>query len=228
MSKSNEQTVSPLRVLIADDTQQTRRSTRLMLTLIPGVEVVAMAQNGREAVELARKYRPDIALMDVNMPELDGISAIKAMRQILPDLVSLVISAERDNKTLRAAMVAGAQDYLIKPFTTEELQDAIHRVRPKIRSGQSQQNETDKIRQQRDVYLKQLADEYAKARRTDDKAQHVFEELAIDNQCDPRWLMHLATIYLMRREWYKLKFLAERLEKVDRLPANKEEPLPPT
>src|SRR5690606_35107156 len=120
MSKSSDQPVVPLRILIADDTQQTRRSTRLMLTLIPGVEVVAMAQNGREAVELARKYRPDVALMDVNMPQLDGLSAIKAMRQMLPDLVCLVISAERDNKTLRAAMVAGAQDYLIKPFTTEE------------------------------------------------------------------------------------------------------------
>ncbi|MCL4868986.1 MAG: response regulator [Anaerolineae bacterium] len=216
MSKTKEQSVTSLRVLIADDTQQTRRSTRLMLTLIPGVEVVAMAQNGREAVELAHKYRPDVALMDVNMPELDGITAIKAMRQILPDLVCLVISAERDNRTLRAAMVAGAQDYLIKPFTTEELQDAIQRVRPKIRTGQNQLIETEKIRHQRDAYLKQLADEYAKARRTDDKALHVFEELAGDPQCDPRWLMHLATIYLMRREWGKLKLLSERLEKVDK------------
>lgn len=216
MSKTDEQPLPSLRVLIADDTQHTRRSTRLMLTLIPGVEVVAMAQNGREAVELARKYHPDVALMDVNMPELDGITAIKAMRQILPDLVCLVISAERDNKTLRAAMVAGARDYLIKPFTTEELQDAIQRVRPKIRSGQSQHHETEKIRHQRDAYLKQLADEYAKSRRTDDKALHVFEELSGDPQCELRWLMHLATIYLMRRDWHKLKLLSERLEKVDR------------
>ncbi len=219
MSKSTDQPVVPLRILIADDTQQTRRSTRLMLTLIPAVEVVAMAQNGREAVELARKYRPDVALMDVNMPQLDGLSAIKAMRQMLPDLVCLVISAERDNKTLRAAMVAGAQDYLIKPFTTEELHDAIQRIRPKVRSGQSQQYETEKIRQQRDAYLKQLADEYAKGRRTDDKALHVFEELATDPRCDLRWLGHLATIYLMRREWKQLKLLAERLEQVDRAPA---------
>lgn len=218
MSKSNDSPIVPLRILIADDTQQTRRSTRLMLTLIPGVEVVAMAQNGREAVELARKYRPDVALMDVNMPQLDGLSAIKAMRQMLPDLVCLVISAERDNKTLRAAMVAGAQDYLIKPFTTEELQDAIQRVRPKIRSGQSQHHETEKIRQQRDVYLKQLADEYVKGRRTDDKALHVFEELALDPRCDLRWLSHLATVYLVRRDWGRLKELSARLEQVDKSP----------
>lgn len=216
MSQANQPSPSPLRILIADDTPQTRRSTRLMLTLIPGVEVVAMAQNGREAVELAHKHRPDIALMDVNMPQLDGITAIKAMRQILPDLACLVISAERDNRTLRAAMVAGAQDYLIKPFTTEELQDAIQRVRPKIRSGKHQVQEAEKIRLQRDAYLKQLADEYAKARRTDDKALHVFEELAADAQCDSRWLTHLATIYLMQRAWGKLKRLAERLENAEK------------
>ena len=134
---------------------------------------------------------------------------------ILPDLVCLVISAERDNKTLRAAMVAGAQDYLIKPFTTEELQDAIQRVRPKVRSGHSQVQETEKIRQQRDVYLKQLADEYAKTRRTDEKALHVFEELAADPRCELHWLMHLATIYLVRREWGKLKHISERLEATD-------------
>jgi YesN/AraC family two-component response regulator len=84
-----------LRVLIADDIVEMRRSTRLMLTLVPDVEVVAIAHNGREAVEMTHKHKPDIALMDVNMPEMDGLDAIKLMMQTHPPLVCVVVSAER-------------------------------------------------------------------------------------------------------------------------------------
>ena len=70
-----QSTESPdtLRFLIADDVTETRRSTRLMLSLIPGAEVVAIAKDGREAVELARQHKPDFALMDVNMPHMNGL-----------------------------------------------------------------------------------------------------------------------------------------------------------
>lgn len=203
---------SPLRVLIADDQKDARRNARVMLSLVPGVEVVAMARNGKEAVALADEHHPHIAIMDINMPEMDGISAIAAMRKHHPDLACIVISAEKDNQTLRDAMAAGARAYLIKPFTSSELLDAIRRVGHDVWTGRRRTVEARKLRQERNQYLLQLAREYAKDRRTDDEALGVFEELAGDTACEPRWLSHLAMIYVIRGDWSKLKFLAARLE----------------
>src|SRR5829696_871405 len=118
-----------LRVLIADDVQETRRNTRLMLATIDDVEVVAIASNGVQAVELAKEHHPDIVMLDINMPELDGLSAFRRIAQIYPDTGCIIISAEKDTTTLRTAMSIGVQEYLIKPFTGDELETAIARVR---------------------------------------------------------------------------------------------------
>lgn len=202
-----------LRVLIADDVQETRRGTRLMLALNPEVEVVAIAHNGRQAIELTQKHRPDIALMDINMPELDGLSAIRAMHEINPGLVCVVISAERDNQTLREAMSVGVREYLIKPFTTEELDLAMERASQLVRENKERAEKDAQLREQREAYLTQLAHEYAKARRTDDQAVEVFEQLAENPNCELRWLMTLAMIYVVRQKWDRLKILSARLEK---------------
>ena len=87
-----------LRVLIADDIQETRRNTRLMLATIDDVEVVAIASNGLQAVELAKQQHPDILLLDINMPELDGLSAYKRIVQMYPDTGCIMIS---DRKSTR-------------------------------------------------------------------------------------------------------------------------------
>ena len=84
-----------LRVLIADDVQETRRNTRLMLATIDDVEVVAIAANGIQAVDLAKEHHPDILLLDINMPELDGLSAYRRIAQMYPDTGCIIISAER-------------------------------------------------------------------------------------------------------------------------------------
>jgi YesN/AraC family two-component response regulator len=202
-----------VRVLIADDVQETRRSIRLMLSTIPDVEVVAMAQNGRQAVDLAAQFQPDLALMDVNMPEMDGLSAIRSMLDARSDLVCLVISAERDSHTLRQAMSAGARAYLIKPFTTDELEEVIHQAMGQVKRQRTQQGKTEEMTRERDVYLLQLANEYAASRRSDPAAVKVFETLASDPQCETRWLMTLAMVYVVRKDWGKLKLLAERLER---------------
>ncbi|MFQ5434923.1 MAG: response regulator [Anaerolineae bacterium] len=125
MSENNG--ADPLTILIADDVQETRRSTRLMMSLISNVKVVAIAQNGRQAVELAREHHPDIAVMDVNMPHMDGLSAIANMLRIQPQLACVVVSAERDMETLRRAMALGVRAYLTKPFTSEELVEVMAR-----------------------------------------------------------------------------------------------------
>lgn len=211
-ANANNHKQDRLRVLIADDVQVTRRSTRLMMSLIPELEVVAIAHNGRQAVEMARKHHPDIALMDVKMPEMDGLQATQAMLKSNPDLACIILSAERDSHTLRQAITAGARDYLIKPFTSEQLVQTLGRIIEQIKANKQRYNQTDRLKQERDSYLTELASEYIKARRTDDKAMEVFENLAENPECDIRWLRHLAIIYVIREKWGKLRHLAERLE----------------
>jgi CheY-like chemotaxis protein len=93
-----------LRALIADDVQETRRNTRLMLSTL-GVEVVAIASNGLQAVEMAKEHHPDLVLLDINMPEMDGLTAYKHIALNHPDTGCIIISAESDAATLRLAGV---------------------------------------------------------------------------------------------------------------------------
>jgi len=198
--------------MVADDVTETRRSTRLMLTLIPNVDIVAIAKNGREAVELARQHKPDIALMDVNMPQMNGLQAIEVMLSERPEMACIILSAERDTETLLEAMAVGARGYLTKPFTSDQLIEAVARISHSISANNAQSDQVAKLRRQRDIYMVELANEYVKQRRTDDKALLVYEELAARPDCDLQWLMSLAMIYVLRKEWGKLKALAIRLE----------------
>lgn len=214
MTRQQQDKTEPrLRVLIADDTQETRRGTRLMLSMIELVTVVAIAQDGREAVELAKRHRPDIAIVDINMPEMDGLTAIQVMMQAQPELGCIVISAERDSDTLRRAMSVGAREYLIKPFTIDELEQAVQRVSKLVFVSKQRADEMTRQRNQYEQNLKRLAVEYIKTRRTDDQAVEVFERLAANPNCEKRWLVSLGMIYMLRQDWRNLKALAERLER---------------
>ena len=207
--------VSPrkkLRVLIADDVQEARRNTRLMLATIDDVEVVAMAANGIQAVQLTEQHHPDVLLLDINMPELDGLSAYRRIAQTHPDIGCIIISAEKDTTTLRTAISSGVQEYLIKPFTVEELETAINRVVPRVQETRRKMIQAEQLRRRNEAYLQQLANEYAKTRRTDDQAIEVFERLADNPQCEARWLQNLAMIYVVRQMWDRLKSLAEKVE----------------
>ncbi len=201
-----------LRVLIADDIQETRRNTRLMLATIDDVEVVAIASNGVQAVDLAREHHPDIVLLDINMPEMDGLTAYRHIAQIYPDTGCIIISAEKDTTTLRTAMSIGVQEYLIKPFTGEELETAIGHVSERVQQVRQNLAQAEQLRQRNETYLKQLAGEYAKTRRTDNQAVEVFEQLAENPQCEARWLQNLGMIYIVRQDWSKLKILAAKVE----------------
>jgi YesN/AraC family two-component response regulator len=209
-----------LRVLIADDVQETRRTTRLMLAINPDVEVVAIAPNGERAVELATEHQPDIAIMDINMPKMDGLAAYEKMLETQPDLACIIISAEKDSQTLRNAMSLGAREYLIKPFTVDELNIAVHRVSKIVKDDRLRSAQADRLREQREAYLKRLAHEYVRSRRTDDQALEVFEHLARNPNCELRWLMNLAMLYVIRKKWSKLKLLAARLEQQEKSQSN--------
>ncbi len=206
-----------MRVLIADDAPETRRSMEMILSLAPNVEVVAVASNGREAVEMAAKYHPDVALVDVNMPEMNGLEAIRRMRTQRPELVCIIVSAEKDAVTLKQAVDAGVAAYLIKPFTAEQVMNILqksHKVVAANRakapaSGQSAGGTSRPARE----HLEQIAAALANARRTDDAAIRVFETLAAAPDCPVRWLTHLAIIYALRGDWGKLRLLAAYLEK---------------
>ena len=212
MVQTNVTPRKKLRVLIADDVQETRRNTRLMLATIDDVEVVAMAANGIQAVQLAEQHHPDILLLDINMPELDGLSAYRRIAQTHPDIGCIIISAEKDTTTLRTAISSGVQEYLIKPFTIEELETAITRVYPLVEEKRRKMIQAEQLRRRNEAYLQQLASEYAKTRRTDDQAIEVFERLADNPQCEARWLQNLAMIYIVRQMWGRLKILAEKVE----------------
>jgi len=202
-----------LRVLIADDIQETRRNTRLMLATIDDVEVVAIAANGLQALQLSKEQHPDIVLLDINMPEMDGLTAYREIAKVLPGTGCIIISAEKDASTFRNAISVGVQEYLIKPFTVEELESAIDHVRILVDQQRIKLAQDTQIRKQREAYLLQLAAEYSKTHRTDEKAMEVFEQLAQNPACEMRWLQTLAMIYVVRQEWGRMKFLAAKLER---------------
>ncbi len=202
-----------LRVLIADDIQETRRNTRLMCSMIDGVEVVAIASNGAQAVELAREHNPDIVLLDINMPELNGLAAYKRISQVNPAIACIIISAEKDLGTMRAAMSIGIQQYLTKPFTADELETAIIHVSEYLEKVQKPVLPGSQPQVRNVGNLRQLAEEYVKTKRTDDRAIQVFEELVKLPDCEFRWIQTLAMIYILRNKWGRLKALAEYVEK---------------
>ena len=202
---------TPYRVLIADDVLETRRNTRLMLADNPMVDIVAIAHNGQEAVELAKKHQPDIALMDINMPIMNGFEAFQEMYKIFPSMACVIISAEDDNQSFRSAMNVGAREYLVKPFTVYQLNNAVKRVGDIVKAEREKAEVAERLQKQRASYLLQLANEYSRSRRTDDEAVEVFEQLAANPKCELRWLRTLAMLYIIRQEWKKLQVLSGRL-----------------
>ena len=201
-----------LRVLIADDIQETRRNTRLMLSMISDVEVVAIASNGFQAVQMAKEKGPDIVVLDINMPGMNGLAAFKEIATINPDTACIIISAEKDSEILRMAMSLGIRDYLFKPFTVDQMEQAVEKISVRLAQKRRELRQTDQLRLKNEDYLKRLANEYAKSRRTDDHALEVYEQLAANPACELRWLRILAMIYVVRQDWGKLRVLAARLE----------------
>lgn len=117
-----------IRVLLADDQRVVRDGLAMLLGLIEDVEVVAAAEDGREAARLAGETRPDVVLMDLHMPELDGAGATRRIREELPETHVLVLTTYADDESLFPALQAGARGYLTKDATAEEIEQAIRAV----------------------------------------------------------------------------------------------------
>jgi pilus assembly protein CpaE len=117
-----------IRVVIVDDIAETRENIRKLLQFENDVEVVGVARTGREGIDVSKETRPDVVLMDINMPDMDGITATEAIRRMLPYIQIVILSVQGDPNYMRRAMLAGARDFLTKPPTVDELTAAIRRA----------------------------------------------------------------------------------------------------
>ena len=117
-----------IKVVIVDDSEQTRDNIASIISFEKDIEIVGEAENGEEAIEVVRSKKPDIVLMDINMPLLDGIKATQIINEEGAEASIIIMSIQGEGEYLRRAMLAGARDYVVKPFGVNELVKAIRHV----------------------------------------------------------------------------------------------------
>ncbi len=130
-----------IRVLIVDDVSETRENVKKLLQFESDVEVVGIARSGKEAIQASQDLNPDVVLMDINMPDMDGIAATEAIRAKQQAVQVVILSVQSDQNYMRRAMLAGARDFLTKPPMGDELISAIRRA------GEMAQMEKTKVAQ---------------------------------------------------------------------------------
>jgi DNA-binding NarL/FixJ family response regulator len=115
----------PVQVLLADDQRLVRESLATLLGLLAGIDLVAVASDGEEALALAAQHRPDVVLMDLRMPRLDGIEATRRLRQRHPDVRVIALTTYADDESVLGALRAGARGYLTKDASSDDIRCAI-------------------------------------------------------------------------------------------------------
>jgi len=117
-----------IRVLVVDDISETRENIRKLLQFESDIEVVGAARSGKEAIEIVAETKPDVVLMDINMPDMDGITATEIIRKQNPYIQVVILSVQSDQNYMRRAMLVGARDFLTKPPMADELNSTIRRA----------------------------------------------------------------------------------------------------
>jgi DNA-binding NarL/FixJ family response regulator len=117
-----------LRILIADDHGLVRRGARALLQAQQGWRVVGEAANGREAVEKAKEMKPDVAVVDISMPELDGVEVARQILEAVPDAKVLVLTMHESDQMVQRALGAGAHGYILKSDLTDSLPKAVKAI----------------------------------------------------------------------------------------------------
>jgi pilus assembly protein CpaE len=117
-----------IRILIVDDVAESRDNVEKLLRFEPDVEVVGKAERGQEGIDLAVQLTPDVVLMDINMPDMDGIEATMEITTRVPSTAVIMMSVQNEPDVLRRAMLAGAREFLSKPFSLDELVEAVRHV----------------------------------------------------------------------------------------------------
>ena len=126
-----------IRVLIVDDIPETRDHLAKLLGFETDIEVVGAAASGREAIEMAVRLTPDVVLMDINMPDMDGITAAEHIAAEVPATAVVMMSVQGEADYLRRSMLAGAREFLVKPFSSDELSSSIRQVFAREREKQA-------------------------------------------------------------------------------------------
>ncbi len=127
-----------IKVLIVDDIPETREHLSKLLGFEQEIDVAGTGASGEEAIRLAMELRPDVIVMDINMPEMDGIAASEIISQRLPMIPIIMMSVHGEAEHLRRAMLAGAREFLVKPFSSDEFSTSIKRVHERELVRQSQ------------------------------------------------------------------------------------------
>ena len=117
-----------IRVAVVDDQRLFTRGLSGLVEMLPGVEVVGVAYDGEEAVALCREQEPDVVLMDISMPKMDGISATREIKDLLPQTAVVILTGHEEDEHVFEGIKAGAQGYLLKDSEPEDLSRAIHTV----------------------------------------------------------------------------------------------------
>lgn len=129
--------MSKIKILIADDVEETRNLIIRLLSINEEVyEIVAQAGNGQEVIDLIPACKPDIVLMDINMPVMNGLEAAEIIESKFPAVMVIIMSVQSDHEYLKKAMFIGAKDYIIKPFTSEQLIDSVENTYRKYHDRQ--------------------------------------------------------------------------------------------
>ncbi len=120
--------MEPIRIVLADDHWLMRDGTRHILEQCPNLRVVDDAEDGQQALELVERLQPDVAILDIRMPKLNGIEVVRQMKECSPNTKALMLTAYDDDDYILALMEAGALGYLLKTARPSELIDAVQRV----------------------------------------------------------------------------------------------------
>jgi pilus assembly protein CpaE len=129
-----------IRVLIVDDIPETRDHLTKLLGFESDIEVVGSAASGSESLTMAGKMLPDVVLMDINMPDMDGIAATEKLSAEVPTAAVVMMSVQGEADYLRRSMLAGAREFLVKPFSSDELTASIRQVYTRERDKQTRMN----------------------------------------------------------------------------------------
>src|SRR3954470_8821434 len=144
-----------INVLIVDDIQETRENIKKLLSFEEEFKVVGSVGTGREAVRVTQETRPDIVIMDINMPDMDGIQATNEITKAVPTAAVIMMSVQTDANYMRKAMQAGARHFLAKPIDPDELYSTIRSVfknyEPIRRQAQAMQDIPMEVRKAKPV-----------------------------------------------------------------------------
>jgi pilus assembly protein CpaE len=135
----------PIKVLIVDDIPETRDHLTKLLGFESDINVVGAAESGQQALEMAAQLRPDVVLMDINMPDMDGITATEQLAATVPTASVVMMSVQGEADYLRRSMLAGAREFLVKPFSSDELTASIRQVYGRERDKQDRISSTPMV-----------------------------------------------------------------------------------